>query len=549
MAYVVPDLLGREGSDSGLRSQLSRYGLAIAPRKTPVENGTCVVFVHGLGGHIVDTWRGFPQLLAEDPDFSAVDVAFFGYKTTLVDGWGLLRALGRWLLVARRYDFEAKGRELADELRDLQRQRAPGRIVLAAHSLGGLVVIEALRQLVQSGEPERQMLARHISALVFYGTPFLGSDRITWVTALASPDLRALVRVRGYRDALGQWVAKRLRGQLLLLGETYARVGILYSAQDNWVDIESARGRFPENLTEQWNVSHTALSKPQGDLRPYRFLKLFIDARASSPPPSESPLTTYRVRTRDTRDLRDIKAIYEGDERLPAIERVPWDVIVAALGRTEAAEAQGDHGHTHSRYLLGARGRDGRIVAFAYAHHRRGSPYAWLAYLVAARTREPALGMRLAAQLAIHLRQHGHGLNGVFFEVESPDAAVTTTTRDPRRLRQARIRLYGSIEGVYALTGLNYRQPLLSPDAAHGEEPMHLLYAPVPTTNELRWLTRDEVEGMLGWIVDVQREAFADHPQAAPYATYLKGWAKSLAQPLGDSVRVEPARVLLRREA
>jgi esterase/lipase superfamily enzyme len=103
--------------------------------------------------------------------------------------------------VARRYDFEAKGRELADELRDVVRQRAPKQIVLGAHSLGGLVVIEALRQLVLSGEPERRAITRRVSALVFYGTPFLGSDRVTRVSALASPDLRALSR----RKAISRW--------------------------------------------------------------------------------------------------------------------------------------------------------------------------------------------------------------------------------------------------------------------------------------------------------------------------------------------------------
>jgi hypothetical protein len=346
-------------------------------------------------------------------------------------------------------------------------------------------------------------------------------------------------------------VAEHLRGQLLLLGETYARVGIFYSAQDNWVDIESARGRFPANLTEQWNVSHTALAKPEGDLRPYRFFKLFVDARSPVPPsrPLEPPLTTYRMRTGDTQDLQDIKAIYEGDnDRLPAIERVPWDVIVTALGRSEAAETT-DPGRAHARHLLGARGRDGRMVAFAYAHHRHGSPYAWLAYLVAKRTRERALGMRLATQLATHLRQHGHGLNGIFFEVESPDTAVTSNVRDPGRLRRARIRLYASVEGVFAITGLNYRQPRLSPDATQGEEPMHLLYAPVPPTSELEWLTRKEVEEMLRWIADVQREAFADHPLARAYADYLEDWVEDLVRALGDSVRVEPACVLVRRDA
>jgi pimeloyl-ACP methyl ester carboxylesterase len=547
MAYDIDRDLLRQAPDSGLRSHLQRYGLAVAPGSK--SGDTCLVFVHGLGGHVVDTWRGFPAQLAKDPDFDAVDIAFFGYKTTLFDGWGILRGLGSWLPVARRYDFEAKGRELADELRDVVRQRAPKQIVLAAHSLGGLVVIEAVRQLSLSGEPERRAITRHVSALVFYGTPFLGSDRVTRLSALASPDLRALSRRKRYRDGLSTWVARQLRGHLFLLGDTYARVGIFYSALDKWVDLQSARGRFPENLTEQWNVSHTALCKLDGDLRPYRFLKKFVatPSPAAASSAAEPSLTTYRVRTPDKQDLRDIKAIYEGDDRLPEIERIPWDVIVAALAKTEAAEAGPDSARVHLRYLLGARGRDSRIVAFGYAHHRRTDHYAWLAYLVAKRTRERAVGVRLALQLAAHLRERGSDLHGVFFEVESPNAAVTSNARDPGRLRRARIRLYSSVGGVYAITGLRYRQPRLSPDATQGEEPMHLLYAPVPSTTALEWLTRTEVDDILRWIVDVQREAFADHPRAAAYSTYLDGWRRALVRDLGDSVQVEPAKVLVER--
>lgn len=547
MAFVVAqDVLGRD-TPVDAASRLERYGLTLAPAGNHT-GGTCIVFVHGLGGHVVDTWRDFPRLLTADPDLRRVDIGFFGYKTSLLDGRALLRWLGSWLPVARRYGFEAKGRELADELRALQRLRAPARIILAAHSLGGLIVLEALRQLVQSGEPERLSVARCVSALVFYGTPFLGSDRVNRLTALMSPDFRALLRVTGYRDTLGSWVAERLHGHLLRLDETYARVGILYSSLDTWVDIKSAQGRFPEGLAEQWNVSHTALCKPgESKSRPYLLLKRFVNLPPPAPQPTSSGFvaSATRVFTRDTRELQEIRALYE--DRLPENERVSWDVIMAALHRSEAVQTGRDAVNTHSRYLLAARSREGPIVAFAYAHHRQGEPYAWLAYLVAERARARGLGTGLGAQLAAHLRQHGHGIKGLLFEVESPDAAVAAGVGDQHRVRRARIRLYASLGAVYAVTGLNYRQPRLSPETTNNEEPMHLLYAPVPPTNELQWLTRDEVVNMLSWIREVQRDAYADHPRAGDYGAYLECWMRELARSLGDCVRVEPARVLLRR--
>jgi hypothetical protein len=68
------------------------------------------------------------------------------------------------------------------------------------------------------------------------------------------------------------------------------------------------------------------------------------------------------------------------------------------------------------------------------------------------RTRERAVGVRLALQLAGTFVSAATDLHGVFFEVESPNAAVTSNVRDPGRLRRARIRLYSTVGGVYAIT-------------------------------------------------------------------------------------------------
>jgi len=171
MAHLVErKVLGTETSPADLRARFARYGLIIIPGSGAEANQTCVVFVHGLRGHVVDTWGRFPRLLLDDPALAGVDLGFFGYQTTLLDVWAPLRRLGSWLPVARPYDFPAKARELADELLSLRGLRRPVGLVLAAHSLGGLIVLEALRQLLASGEPERLETAHSISGLVFYGT-------------------------------------------------------------------------------------------------------------------------------------------------------------------------------------------------------------------------------------------------------------------------------------------------------------------------------------------------------------------------------------------
>src|SRR5271168_470495 len=57
------------------------------------QNRRCVIFVHGLTGNMIDTWkkdklspRGFVELLLEDGELSDYDIGAFGYRSTLWRG-------------------------------------------------------------------------------------------------------------------------------------------------------------------------------------------------------------------------------------------------------------------------------------------------------------------------------------------------------------------------------------------------------------------------------------------------------------------------------
>src|SRR6185295_18449640 len=49
------------------------------------NKSSLLLFVHGLGGDAIGTWRGFPELINRDGELSSrFDVGFFQFPTSLV---------------------------------------------------------------------------------------------------------------------------------------------------------------------------------------------------------------------------------------------------------------------------------------------------------------------------------------------------------------------------------------------------------------------------------------------------------------------------------
>lgn len=127
-------------------------------RSTP-GNETAVVFIHGFGGNAKETWGSFPKLVSDDPNLKNWDVISLGYNTGLMpDIRGLwsgkpdIQKLADYLRTTITSDFSAKYK----------------RIVLVAHSMGGLVTQRALLDLPSADR------VRLIHGVVLFGTPSLG---------------------------------------------------------------------------------------------------------------------------------------------------------------------------------------------------------------------------------------------------------------------------------------------------------------------------------------------------------------------------------------
>ncbi len=92
------------------------------------KNLDAVVFVHGLDGHYIETWKKFPELLASDPDLPKLDIFLWGYDSGVfkssIDG------------------IDTVGGQLMSELHvRFQKENA---LHLVGHSLGGLVILHGV---------------------------------------------------------------------------------------------------------------------------------------------------------------------------------------------------------------------------------------------------------------------------------------------------------------------------------------------------------------------------------------------------------------------
>ncbi|KAH6634743.1 hypothetical protein B0J18DRAFT_406351 [Chaetomium sp. MPI-SDFR-AT-0129] len=140
-----------------------------------------IVAVHGLGGHWKNTWTGddgaiwlrdrLPDLLAESN--IAARIRSFGYDSAIV----LSRSVG---------DLPTAGRSLLMRLRGFRKtqQQRNSPIIFICHSLGGLVVKEALVHAWNHSSQNQDILEK-VKGCVFLGVPHRGSGLADWAKVAA----------------------------------------------------------------------------------------------------------------------------------------------------------------------------------------------------------------------------------------------------------------------------------------------------------------------------------------------------------------------------
>ena len=123
-----------------------------------------IVFVHGLNGGGYHTWGKFPQFVFDDPLRDPVDVALFDYFS------GLRRR------IFERPPVPVIAQILTERLQDLSKDY--DEIFIIAHSLGGLISTDTLRNYIAQRDEEPGLL-RVLAGAIFISTPWSGSTVCT----------------------------------------------------------------------------------------------------------------------------------------------------------------------------------------------------------------------------------------------------------------------------------------------------------------------------------------------------------------------------------
>jgi tetratricopeptide (TPR) repeat protein len=136
-----------------------------------------VVFVHGLGGHVYNTWRRgaddtfWPVWLAQDVEGLAVYALAYEAPAS------------NWLGTSM--PLQDRAVNIFEVLLTEPGLRS-GPIVFVCHSLGGLIVKKVLLNLQQQAKrrPEANDFLQRVTEIVFAATPHTGSAHATWLERL-----------------------------------------------------------------------------------------------------------------------------------------------------------------------------------------------------------------------------------------------------------------------------------------------------------------------------------------------------------------------------
>ncbi len=149
-----------------------------------------VVFIHGLGGDAITTWRhgkdessSWPHWLGKE--FPQVGVWSLGYAASPTRWTRVLPAIG---LGSRDSGHTMALPDRALQVLDLMVQRGLGEhpLLFICHSLGGLLAKQILRKSHDSADLRKQQVARETRAVLFLATPHAGAALASLLDAFHS---------------------------------------------------------------------------------------------------------------------------------------------------------------------------------------------------------------------------------------------------------------------------------------------------------------------------------------------------------------------------
>ncbi|MGH6842577.1 MAG: esterase/lipase family protein, partial [Methylocella sp.] len=289
-----------------------------------------VVFFHGLGGGAHATWQAdkddeasfWPAWLAED--IEGLSVYSVGYEAP-VSNW------------------RGSAMELSDRAANLlklllvQADLATGEVILAGHSLGGLIIKQLLRKAADAATDRAEALSfiGRVRKVAFLATPHVGADMAGWgdrlrVLVRPSSATRALIRNDQHLRDLNLWYRRWARERKidhLILTETKTTTMFGMIVKPDSSDPGLATDPVPIDS------DHLTIVKPANrESEIYKFVRDFILRRAERPV-SHEEIKIDAVKD-DTQAIREKVGHLKADLPLSVAEQV-----VALLDKREIEKA------------------------------------------------------------------------------------------------------------------------------------------------------------------------------------------------------------------
>jgi pimeloyl-ACP methyl ester carboxylesterase len=243
LAVLLVLLFGLGGCSSSVVSQVaSLKGVKDEDLRDWVKkessNKRLIVLVHGFNSSQTMAWGDFPALLTGDPAFNGFNIARFGYSTAGC---------------RERNDIRDVGEHFATFLRNNLPQYDSA--VLVGHSMGGLVILNALLAL-ESNEADAALLEKDLRGMTF-GTPFRGVENTDWLLTFCNNKQGEALSIQSPESKrLSEEWSKRFNRT----GKAHIPIYTYRGVNDHFVSQGSACGLASECLVVDGD--HDSIVKP-----------------------------------------------------------------------------------------------------------------------------------------------------------------------------------------------------------------------------------------------------------------------------------------------
>jgi pimeloyl-ACP methyl ester carboxylesterase len=201
-----------------------------------------LLFVHGFSGEAADTFGIIPELLMKDERMNGWDMKPLGYSPNVdpefgKDIWGGIKDIDKisnYLAKSFKYKFDKYDR-----------------IAIVTHSLGGIIAQKAIVNLSEE-------LRTKISHLVLFGTPNYGIETVQ-LTKLWNNKYKEL-------SSTGDFIVSlRKQWDSIFKNQYPFKLKVVAATDDEYVNLASSFGAFPQKYCETVAGNHLSMVKPQDE--------------------------------------------------------------------------------------------------------------------------------------------------------------------------------------------------------------------------------------------------------------------------------------------